>query len=138
MVYIAHGYTLALLDKPLVGEAVEAWRYGPVVPSVYHSAKKYGGREIDELLYAGTRLDDAEGMLAAKRFFDDQIPSQQKAILDGVLEAYGKFTGVELIRMTHGGGTPWTQCYRPGVMGQQIPDSVIKSHYKELINNRNT
>lgn len=40
MVYIAHGYSLALLDEPLVEEAVEAWRYGPVLPSVYHTVKK--------------------------------------------------------------------------------------------------
>lgn len=136
MVYIAHGYTLALLDEPLVGEPVEAWRYGPVVPSVYHSAKKYGGSEIDELLYSGIRINDAEGMKTIKRFFDDRIPPQQRAILDGVLEGYGRFTGIELTRMTHGDGTPWSQYYRPDVMGQQIPNAVIKSHYKELIDHR--
>ena len=34
-VYIAHGWTLALLDRPLITDLAEAWRYGPVVPSVY-------------------------------------------------------------------------------------------------------
>ena len=51
MVYIAHGYSLAILGEPLVEEAVEAWRYGPVLPSVYYAAKRYGGDGITRLLY---------------------------------------------------------------------------------------
>ena len=135
MVYIAHGYSLAIFDKPLVGEAVEAWRYGPVVPSVYHSAKKYGGSKITELLYSVVETSDAEGMEAAKRFFDDRILPEHKDILDGVLYSYGKFTGIELVRMTHVDGSPWRKYYRPNVMGQVIPDGSIKSHYKGLIGN---
>ena len=51
LVYIAHGYILALLDKPTVGaklEEVEAWQYGPVFPSVYYSFKQYGSQPIDK------------------------------------------------------------------------------------------
>ena len=51
LVYIAHGYILALLDKPTDGaklEKVEAWQYGPVFPSVYYSFKQYGGNPIDK------------------------------------------------------------------------------------------
>ena len=44
LVYIAHGYMLALLDRSTDGtkrERVEAWQYGPVFPSVYYSFKNY-------------------------------------------------------------------------------------------------
>lgn len=40
MAHIAHGYSLAIHNEPLVDEAVEAWKYGPVVPSLYYRAKK--------------------------------------------------------------------------------------------------
>ena len=136
MVYIAHGYSLAILGEPLVEEAVEAWRYGPVLPSVYHSAKRYGGGKITQLLYSGTRTDDREGVEDARMFFRDRIPSRQRAILDGVLDVYGEFNGRQLTNMTHVVGSPWDQYYREGVAGRQIPNGTIKEHYRGLINNR--
>lgn len=50
-VYIAHGFALALLGRELLDsrfDKVEAWRYGPVIPSVYHSFKQYRTKEIKE------------------------------------------------------------------------------------------
>ena len=40
LVYIAHGWNLGLTGKPLVSEDAEAWKYGPVFPSLYN---KYRG-----------------------------------------------------------------------------------------------
>ena len=135
MTYMAHGYSLAILDVPLVEEAVEAWRYGPVIPSVYYSAKKYGGSKITELLYSGIRTDDAGGISNAKRFYEGLVPPQQRAILDGVLDAYGGFSGIELTNMTHVKGSPWMRCYKRGVPDRQIPNGVIKDHYRGLVDN---
>ena len=40
LVYFCHAWTLALYDRPLIEQPIEAWRYGPVIPDVYHSFKK--------------------------------------------------------------------------------------------------
>ena len=43
-VYIAHGFSLAINKESLLDnrfDKVEAWKYGPVIPSVYHSFKQY-------------------------------------------------------------------------------------------------
>ena len=47
LVYFAHGWYLALYDEPLLDEKIEAWRYGPVVPSLYHEFKRYGSGTIE-------------------------------------------------------------------------------------------
>ena len=47
LVYIAHGWTLALIDRPLVSDQIEAWRYGPVIPGIYHDFRE-GLFHIDE------------------------------------------------------------------------------------------
>ena len=132
MVYIAHGYSLALLGKPLVDEDVEAWRYGPIVPSVYHVAKKYKGNPIKELLYSGIPVD-GERIDSAKKFFKDLIPERQRVILDGVLEGYGEYTGLQLTNMTHSDDSPWKRYYKPRRLGQRIPDADIKKYYSKLI-----
>ena len=49
LVYIAHGFMLAMLDRSVLNprfDRVEAWKYGPVIPSVYHSFKGYGASPI--------------------------------------------------------------------------------------------
>jgi uncharacterized phage-associated protein len=46
LVYFAHGWCLALADKPLINEKIEAWQYGPVVSSLYREFKKYGNEGI--------------------------------------------------------------------------------------------
>ena len=35
--YSCQGYSLALLNRPLFADGIEAWPYGPVVPAVYES-----------------------------------------------------------------------------------------------------
>ncbi len=48
LVYVAHGWYLGLTGEPLIAEGVQAWKYGPVVPSVYDKFKMYGGSAITE------------------------------------------------------------------------------------------
>ena len=130
LVYVAHGYSLALLDRPLTDEAVEAWRHGPVVPSVYHCAKRHGARPIGALLYSGAGAGRAERPGAAESLFEG-IPPDQRAILDGVLEAYGAFSGSQLVAMTHEAGSPWDLYRRSRAT---IPDEAIKAYYLEVVN----
>ena len=46
MVYISHGCNLAFYNEPLFKEPVEAWKYGPVVPSVYYAFRHNGSEKI--------------------------------------------------------------------------------------------
>jgi uncharacterized phage-associated protein len=46
LLYFAQGHHLARFDEPLFDENFQAWRYGPVVVSVYHQLKDSGDNEI--------------------------------------------------------------------------------------------
>jgi len=48
LVYISHGWMLAIYNRSLFREPVEAWKYGPVEPLVYNRFKKFGGNQITE------------------------------------------------------------------------------------------
>ena len=68
LVYIAHGWHLGLydeIDRPLIREDVEAWKYGPVVRSVYDAFKGVGKRTITQIVTTGMieemrRIEGAE------------------------------------------------------------------------------
>lgn len=133
LTYIAHGYSLALLDEELIEEEVEAWKYGPVVPSLYHAAKKYGGEKITKLLYCGVPTSDRKSVEGAIDFIEGHMSDEQKEVLDGVLSVYGKFTGYELTDRTHVRDSPWKRFYRSRSYGQKIPNQTIKAYYKKIV-----
>lgn len=124
LVYISHGWYLGLTGKPLINEAVEAWKYGPVIPSIYHSFKKYGNNSITEqeldivgFSYVNTEIKDLNKM----RF------------LDKVWDVYKQFNGPQLSTLTHENGTPWfITWHNNGGQHQKsvtIPNDLIKDHY---------
>src|SRR5580698_6281331 len=49
LIYFAHGWGMGITHKPLLNETVQAWQFGPVVPSVYREFVEYGSRPIDRL-----------------------------------------------------------------------------------------
>jgi len=135
LVYIAHGWYLAIKDQPLIDDKVEAWQYGPVVPDVYHSFKRFGGREIDSRATGGSWLDGFAHLPL------DQSADDARQIIRKVWDVYGRFTGPQLMSLTHKAGTPWYQvwhdkggCKRRHV---DIDDHVIKKHFVEKVNERN-
>ncbi|HWJ25663.1 MAG TPA: type II toxin-antitoxin system antitoxin SocA domain-containing protein, partial [Flavisolibacter sp.] len=81
LVYIAHGWHLALKDNELIDEAVQAWKYGPVVPSVYQVFKRFGNAQVTQ---AGYIVED--GQLITPTITDED----EKHFLDEVWEVYKK------------------------------------------------
>src|SRR5262245_61420633 len=49
LVYYAQGWCLGLNDCPIINEQVEAWQYGPVIPTLYHTFKEFGNGAITAL-----------------------------------------------------------------------------------------
>lgn len=41
LVYISYAWSLAIYQNKLFNERIEAWRYGPVIPSIYHEFKRW-------------------------------------------------------------------------------------------------
>lgn len=42
ILYYVQGYFLAKFDRPLFPDEIQAWKFGPVVPSVYYEFSSYG------------------------------------------------------------------------------------------------
>lgn len=116
--YIAYGFYLGYGKGKLFHEKIEAWKFGPVLPELYHSLKKYRGDPIRESLqYKGAPLDD-----------------QKTQFVQKVWKAYKKFSGLDLTNLTHQKGTPWREVYdKTFRFSAIIPDDSIKTYYEKVI-----
>lgn len=115
LVYIAHGWMLGLYGRPLIGDDVEAWQYGPVIPRLYSAVRQF-------------RSQPVEGPIRAD---NEKLTATEESIIDQVYEIYGGLTGPQLSRMTHAKGTPWQVTYKPGEFGLDISNDVIEEHYRQ-------
>ena len=131
--YMSHGFTLALLDEPLIWNDVEAWDFGPVYPDLYDALKKYGISPIDELIHKNNwaSLGGIKGSVVL-----EEIESRETRIVDTIWKDYGGFSGFQLSALTHKEGTPWSKVYRPGTKHLTISNSMIKEYFVELISAR--
>ena len=122
LAYYCHAWMLGLYHRPLLQQPVEAWRYGPVVPEIYHSLRRYGGEPI-------RRPID----LAVNGIDEHDYDASETNIVDQVSEKYGRLSGIELSRMTHAPGTPWHQIWTKYGRNAVIPDPIIEDYYANQI-----
>lgn len=128
LVYIAHGWHLGYLDKPLINDAVQAWRYGPVIPDLYRKIKHFGRGLIDSPIeYYGRPGEQG----------NTPPTSQTIALLDKVWDTYSRFDGIQLSAMTHQPNTPWHKVWHESggdnYSGATISNQLIAQHYKQKI-----
>lgn len=125
LVYIAHGWHLGYGKGELISEAVEAWKYGPVIDSLYQNVRAYGRNPIKRELGA------------AKSIEEQGADASTIQLLDSVWEAYSQHNGLQLSTMTHQPGTPWDIIWNAeggkGQFGAIIPNDLIEKHYKDKI-----
>ena len=111
--YYAQGFHLALFDKPLFEEKIEAWQHGPVVPILYHEFKEFGNSAI-----------------AAPTDMDFEIYDTDTAeLLEEIWEVFGQFSAGKLRNMTHD-EPPWSNTEQ----GKTISHEAMKEYFKTLIN----
>jgi uncharacterized phage-associated protein len=131
-VYITHGFCLALLDKSALDprfDVVEAWKNGPVIPSVYHSFKHNRNNPIEEKSVIA-EWKNGEIMCTVPEIGNDN--GSIKEIADAVWEKYLAFSDAQMVELLHREGTPWALCYKEG-KNNPIPDLYTKAFYKKVL-----
>ena len=117
LVYIAHGWMLGLYGRPLIRDEVQAWQYGPVIPTLYNAIRNFRSSPVQGPLQ--TRSGEALG-------------EQERDLVKQVFNVYGALTGPALSRLTHAQGTPWKAVWQPDCFGISISNDLIADHYARL------
>lgn len=112
LVYIAHGWRLEMLGRPLFENRIEAWRYGPVIPDVYRTFRPQG--------INSTKIDPA---------FPVPNDLEDQKFLEQIYAIYGDMSPTRLSDLTHTPGGPWEIATATGGWYAPISNELIQSHY---------
>lgn len=112
LLYYCQGYSLALTGRPMFDEEIEAWQYGPVVPSVYRKYKKYGGGSIP-LRVIGDEHD---------------VDGADASIARLVVREKGCMSGISLAVTTHG-EAPWRDAYEGRYSNRVVSHESLKTFF---------
>jgi len=118
LVYIMHGWHLGIKDEPLINDAIQAWKYGPVIPELYHKIKRFGTSQVDP---------DLIDLYAEK-----ELNKEDSEFVETIWEEYGEMTAIELSALTHMQGSAWSNTYN-GQLHVPITNEEIKQYYRQLI-----
>ena len=136
LVYIAHGWSLALTGAPLTSDDPEAWDYGPVYRALYEALRKYRKSPVTRKIKRGDWElfpDD----------FDEEpegdITRDQEAVIKKVYDTYGGFPAFRLSALTHQPNTPWDKIFnQEGLYNGSISSELIKEHFIDLATKQHT
>lgn len=112
MLYYMQGFHLAYFEEPLFNEDIEAWMYGPVVPSVYENFKSHGN--------AGIQYNEEVV----------ELSDEEESLFNEVYRVYGAYSAIGLMNLTHS-ETPW-KSVTTGV-GSVIEKDLMKTYFKKRL-----
>ena len=125
LAYLAYAEYLCEYSEQLFSDKIYAFKYGPVIASIYDVFKKNGAQRIDADFAVKT---DVKEMPARSRILFARAGGRKLESIDRTIDIYGKFSASELVGITHRSGSPWShvdysQQYAP------ISDELIVAHH---------
>ena len=117
LLYFAQRTYLKKYNKILFEDKIEAWKYGPVVNSVYTIYSSCGSSPI-------TNLD------IPSEYEKDILPDEVEDHLDYVIRKYGIYSASHLVDKTHH-EAPWVENYIQGARNVIPIDDLISFNVAE-------
>jgi uncharacterized phage-associated protein len=115
LVYLAHGWNLALHGSSLIKQEVEAWSYGPVIRRLYDEFKKYRASPITE---------------KANVMKDVESPDENaKRLIEAVWSKYRPYSAIQLSMFTHEPGYAWDLTMKEFGPFSVIPNALIRDEF---------
>ncbi len=127
LVYFAYGWIIVAEDENLFYDRIEAWKYGPVIPSLYHQLKQYGRGRITKKIMDYDFYED--------RFYYWKLNpnTSTENWIKKVWDHYKLLPAGEMVDLTHKHGTPWRETVLNKGYNAKIDDNLIIEHFSEKL-----
>lgn len=129
LLYLYYTDYLLSTGKKLFDEPIEAWKFGPVVASVYELYKANGAKRINDDKGSKFTVVDGDVPPILAKFVSQPDSLEMFESLKRVITKYGDKTANELVNITHRAHTPWKNVYVPNC-NVEITDADIYAAYK--------
>ena len=132
LLFFAHGWFLALHERPLVSSSFEAWQFGPVHPQVYRQFKVNDDQPIRGRAHG---LDVSTGCSVRVEYDLSVLELEHVA---KIVDFYAGQSAVRLSQISHEEGAPWDQVWRGtgSCPGMTISDESTRFYYKSKLKRR--
>lgn len=130
LVYLCFADYLCDTGKELFTDKIFAFKYGPVVDTVYKKYKTYGYKPIDEET-KDIESNSISEMPSKSRILFAEDGTEKMISIDKTLKKYGSLSASELVDLTHREKAPWSKsCKSIGVLYSTIKLDTIKKYHK--------
>ena len=131
LVYILYGFHYALTKEKLFSDEIQAWKHGPVIPSLYYQAMHFSSQHINtEFCIQDISEDDSDMGIIDKVIIPKITDKEMRSNLQKLWDAYKGYDAWSLRELTHLKGTPWYKVYNNGEGNRKvIKGTDIQSYY---------
>lgn len=135
LVYFCFADYLCDTGKELFIDKIYAFKYGPVVDTVYKKYKKYGYKPIEKEIEEIDSRNISE-MPAKSRILFAEGGTEKILSIEKTLKKYGGLSASELVELTHRKNSPWSKTLKSNLLySSPIKIDIIKEYHKfEVIN----
>jgi uncharacterized phage-associated protein len=132
LVYIAHGWCLAITGEPLTGDRPEAFKHGPEYRRLADALARWGVDPVtSESLFGEVTGNCSESDATLPR--GAELVDREQAILHRVYADYGGLSTSQLATVTRGKGTPWEHVFANGAGERRdIPHALIRAQFAKI------
>lgn len=134
LVYLCFADYLCDTGKELFTNKIYAFKYGPVVDTVYKRYKEYGYKSIEEEQRDIDSRNISE-MPAKSRILFAENGTEKLISIEKTLKKYGSLSATDLVDLTHKDKSPWSKSFKGlGKLYSSMKlDTIKKYHqYEEL------
>lgn len=130
LVYLCFADYLCDTGKILFTDKIFAFKYGPVVDTVYERYKKYGYKPIEEETGDIDSKNIAE-MPSKSRILFAEDGTEKIISIDKTLKRYGSLSASQLVDLTHRENSPWSRSSKSILKAYSIIRlDTIKEYHK--------
>jgi uncharacterized phage-associated protein len=131
LVYIAHGWCLAITGQPLTGDRPEALEHGPEYKRLAEMLAPYGVQPLTSTLHSSKWRKGPSILELFPR--GSQLSSVEREIVCRTYGAYGTLKTPQLALLTRAEGTPWDIVFAGGGGDRRdIPHKLIRAQFEQI------
>lgn len=126
LVYMCYADYLCNENKKLFNDIIYAYKYGPVIKSVYDKYKKNGYEMIDD---KETYDEESRKLPIKSRLLVAEDGLKKIISINKTIEKYKDYDANELVSLTHKEFSPWFVAGAGELINEEITDELIKTYH---------